>query len=328
MGSINKGNKKGRNNLLTVVAIIIILACAGACVWFFFHMRDQMKGSYETQIQELNLKIMSKTRTVYVAKDYLHAGHMIERDDFELKEVLTDAADYVTEEDFGKTLLVNIDAGTEMKKAFVSGEVVDTELREVEYNCIEVSSNVNVSDYVDVRLLLPSGQDFIIMSKKQVKALNETKLVCDLWVTEEELLLMDSAMVDAYLYRSIDERVLDAKIYVTKYILPTVQEPSVPNYTPSETTAQLIQDNPNIVNVASMYLSSELRQKIQLDLNDFLPHTNDGLTWYDSTGRYLGRATEAEVMGNDLVNNTGSVPGSELPSEYGDTLWGDYENKN
>lgn len=325
---MSKGTRKGKSTALTIVAIIIILACAGACVWFFFHMRDQMKGSYETQIQELNLKIMSKTRTVYVAKEYLHAGHMIERDDFDLKEVLTDAADYVTEDDFGKTLLVNIDAGTEMKKAFVSGEVVDTELREVEYDCIEVTSNINTSDYVDVRILFPDGSDYIIMSKKQVKALNETKLVCDLWVTEEELLLMDSAMVDAYLYRSIDERVLDAKIYCTKYILPTVQDPSESNYTPSEMTAALIQDNPNIVNVASKYLASELRQKKQVELNDFLPHTNDGLTWYDSTGRYLGRATDAEVMGNDIVNSSGSIPGSELPSEYGDTLWGDYENKN
>lgn len=322
------GSRKGRNALLTIVAVIIILVCVGLCVWFFFRMRDQMKADYETQISELNLKLMSKTRTVYVAKDYLHAGQMIERDMFDLKEVLTDAADYVTEDDFGKTLLVNVDAGSEMKKAFVSGEVVDAELREVEYDCIEVTSNVNTADYVDVRILLPDGSDYIIMSKKQVKALNETKLVCDLWVTEEELLLMDSAMVDAYLYRSIDERVLDAKIYVTKYILPTVQDPSEPNYTPSEISAELIQNNPNIVNVASKYLASELRQKKQLELNDFLPHTNDGLTWYDSTGRYLGRATEAEVMGNDLVNSSGSVPGSELPAEYGDTLWGDYENKN
>lgn len=322
------GSRKGRNTVLTIVAVLIIALCVGAGIWFMFRMRDQIKADYETQISDLNLKIMSKTRTVYVAKDYIRSGQMISRDMFDLKEVLTDAADYLSEEDFGKTMLVNVDAGTEMKKAFVSGEVVDAELREVEYNCIEVSSNVNTADYVDVRILLPDGSDYIIMSKKQVKALNETKLVCDLWVTEEELLLMDSAMVDAYLYRSIDERVLDAKIYVTKYILPTVQDASEPNYTPSEVTAELIQNNPNIVNVASKYLASELRQKKQLELNDFLPHTNDGLTWYDSTGRYLGRATEAEVMGNDIVNSSGSIPGSELPSEYGDTLWGDYENKN
>lgn len=245
------GSRKGRNTVLTIVAVLIIALCVGAGIWFMFRMRDQIKADYETQISDLNLKIMSKTRTVYVAKDYIRSGQMISRDMFDLKEVLTDAADYLSEEDFGKTMLVNVDAGTEMKKAFVSGEVVDAELREVEYNCIEVSSNVNTADYVDVRILLPDGSDYIIMSKKQVKALNETKLVCDLWVTEEELLLMDSAMVDAYLYRSIDERVLDAKIYVTKYILPTVQDASEPNYTPSEVTAELIQNNPNIVNVAS-----------------------------------------------------------------------------
>lgn len=319
------GSRKGRNALLTIVAVVIILACVGVCVWYFFHVKEQMKGSYETQISELNLKIMSKTRSVYVAKEGIHAGSMIERDMFDIKEVLTDAADYISEEDFGKTMLVDVPAGTEMKKAYVSGEVVDTELREVEYDYITVTSNVEASDYVDVRIMYPDGSDYIIMSKKQVKALNETKLVCDLWVTEEELLLMDSAAVDAYLYRNIDERVLDAKIYVTKYILPTVQEPSEPNYIPSEQTAALIQDNPNIVNVASQYLAAELRQKHDLDLNEFLPHTNDGLTWYDSTGRYLGRATEAEVMGNEIVNHSGSIAGSELPSEYGQGLWDDME---
>lgn len=319
------GSRKGRNALLTIVAVVIILACVGVCVWYFFHVKEQMKGSYETQISELNLKIMSKTRSVYVAKEGIRAGSMIERDMFDIREVLTDAADYISEEDFGKTMLVDVPAGTEMKKAYVSGEVVDTELREVEYDYITVTSNVNTADYVDVRILWPDGTDEIILSKKQIKALNETKLVCDLWVTEEEILLMDSACVDAYLYRNIDERVIDAKIYVTKYILPTVQDPSVPNYVPSEQTAALIQDNPNIVNVASQFLAAELRQQRELALNDFLPHTNDGLTWYDSTGRYLGRATEAEVMGNEIVNHSGSIAGSELPSEYGQGLWDDME---
>lgn len=318
--------RKGKSAVATVICVIIILVCVGFCVWFFLNTKKNLEDNYEQQISELQMKIAGRTRTVYVAKEDIRSGAMISRDLFDLKEVITDAADYVTDDDFGKTMLVDVPAGTEIKKSFVSGEVIDTELREVEYSYIEVTSNVNAGDYVDVRIMMPDGSDFIIASKKQVKMLNETKLVCDLWMSEEEILMMDSAAVDAYLYRNIEERVMDSRIYVTKYIMPTVQGASVPNYAPSEQTAELIAENPNITRIASQYLSSELRQKRQAQLNDYLPKSNEGLTWYDSTGRYLGRATQAEVMGNDIVNSTGSIAGSELPPEYGVGLFDDLED--
>ncbi len=317
--------RKGKSALATILCVIIILGCVGFCVWFFLTTKENLKNDYEQQISELQMKIAGKTRMVYVAKEGIRSGVMISRDLFDVKEVLTDAADYITDDDFGKTMLVDVSAGTEMKKSFVSGEVIDTELREVEYSYIEVTSNVNTGDYVDVRIMMPDGSDYIVASKKQIKALNETKLVCDLWMSEEEILLMDSAAVDAYLYRNIEERVMDARIYVTKYIMPTVQGASIPNYAPSEAVAALIAENPNIAQIASQYLSSELRQQRHAQLNDYLPKSNEGLTWYDSTGRYLGHATQAEVMGNDIVNHTGSIAGSELPSEYGVGLWDDLE---
>lgn len=318
--------RKGRNRVAVIIAIIIILGCAGFCVWFFLNTKKNLEAGYEQQITELQRKILGSTRTVYVAREDISSGTMVTRELFDLKEVLTDAADYISEDDFGKTLLVDVPAGTEIKKALVSGEVVDTELREIEYNYIEVTSNVSEGDYVDIRIMMPDGSDYIIAAKKQVKALNETKLVCDLWMSEEEILMMDSAAVDAYLYRNIEERVMDARIYVTKYIMPTVQDAGIPNYCPSEQVQALIAENPNITAIASRYLSSELRQKRHEQLNDYLPKSNEGLTWYDSTGRYLGRATEAEVMGSDLINHTGSVAGSELPDEYGVGLWDDLED--
>lgn len=317
--------RKGKSTLITIICVVIILLCVGVCVWFFLTTKKNLQDDYEAQINELQMKIAGKTRTVYVAKEDIRSGVMITRELFELKEVLTDAADYITDDDFGKTMLVDVSAGTEIKRSFVSGEVVDTELREVEYSYIDITSNVNTGDYVDVRIMMPDGTDFIVASKKQVKALNETKLICDLWMSEEEILMMDSAAVDAYLYRNIEEHAMDARIYVTKYIMPTVQNASTPNYAPSEQVAALIAENPNIAVIASEYLSSEIRQRRQMQLNEYLPKSNEGLTWYDSTGRYLGKATEAEVMGNDLVNHTGSIPGSELPDEYGVGLWDDME---
>lgn len=324
----SKMSRSGKGKIALVVSVIIILACVGLCVFAFFKFRDNLEGDYSARINELQTQLATRSKIVYVAAEDIKAGTMIEENLLVTKEVITDAADYITADDFGKTFLVDIPAGTEIKKPFVSGVVVDTELREVEYDYITVSSNVGLSDYVDVRILYPDGTDYIVLSKKQIKGLNETKLVCDLWVTEEEILMMDSAAVDAYLYKDINALYKDAKIYVTKYIMPTVQEPSVPNFVPSEQVAAIIRENPNIVNIASQYLSDELRKKRELELNSYLiiPGSS-GLTWYDSTGRYLGKATEAEVMGNDLVNNTGSIPGSELPEEYGTGLWDDLETR-
>ena len=314
--------KDRKATIATVILIVLILAVLGLGAWYVITYQGKMEGDYQAKVKTLEDRLSSATRTVYVAAADLKAGTMITEDKVTSMDVLTDAVGFIDSDDFGKTLLVDVCAGTQMMKALISGETVDKELREVEYNYIDVTSNVNLNDFVDVRIMFPDGTDYIVLAKKQVKGLNETKLVCDLWVNEEDILMLDSACVDAYLYKDIDDYHRDARIYVTKYILPTVQEPSVPDYSPSKQTAELILNNPNIVAAASQFLSAELRELRIKELEETIVPQDSSLVWYDRAGRYLGKATNAELEATKLLNEK-KEPATEMPEEYGATLWED-----
>ena len=48
-----------------------------------------------------------------------------------------------------------------------TGEMLLSDVRTQEYNMITLLSQLQTGDFVDIRLRLPSGQDYIVVSKKQ-----------------------------------------------------------------------------------------------------------------------------------------------------------------
>ena len=48
-----------------------------------------------------------------------------------------------------------------------SSEKTTDDLRKVEYNMLVLPTQLATGEYVDIRLSLPSGQDYIVVSKKQ-----------------------------------------------------------------------------------------------------------------------------------------------------------------
>lgn len=306
--------QSGKKKLISVIVVLLIVSAIVAGAYYILEKKKTVEGLYLGRINELEHHISASTRRVYSASHDLKAGSVITYDDVVEKEVLSDDCSYISDADFGKTLLVDVSEGELLFKVLFSDSVTDTGLREVEYDFIDVSSNISIGDYVDIRIMYPDGTDYIVASKKQIIGLNDTKLVADIYCLEEEILLLDSAVVDAYLYEG-------TKIYVTKYILPGLQEPSVVNYSPSAVISELIGINPNIVVIASAYLSEELRMKKENDLRLFLAD-DDAAARYDEEGNYLGTPTDAELMAEDLFGED-RMSGTELPKEFGSELWDD-----
>ena len=48
-----------------------------------------------------------------------------------------------------------------------SSEIVTDDTRQQEYNMISLPVDLMTNDYVDIRLMTPSGQDFIVVSKQK-----------------------------------------------------------------------------------------------------------------------------------------------------------------
>ena len=113
-------------------------------------------------------------------------------------------------------------------------------------------------DYVDIRLRLPNGQNFIVISKAcvEIPQNDDGTYVADTIVMnlrEDEILSLSSAIVEAY-------GIQGAQLYATKYTEPGLQKAATPTYTPNYETTQLIQSNPNIVSIAQEELAARYSQ--------------------------------------------------------------------
>lgn len=305
--------QSGKRRFLTIIIVLFVVSFIGVAAYYFIEKKQALEGIYLSEIDTLTARINSGTKMVYRSTEPIKAGEELNSEKLERIEILSDDCGYCDSSDIGRTVLVDIPEGTYITELLLTDSVYAERIREVEYSCINITSNISAGDYVDIRLFYPDGTDYIIMSKKQVAGLNDTKLVADLFVEEEELLLMDSAVVDCALYEG-------SHIYATRYVQPSVQEPSVVNYTPSEATISLIRNNPNIIGICNEYLSEELRRSRESELQLFL--SDEPQARYDTDGMYIGTPTRAELKAEDLFSED-NIPGTELPTEYGNGLWED-----
>ena len=127
------------------------------------------------------------------------------------------------------------------------------DVRKQEYNMIVLPTQIETGDYIDIRLSLPSGQDYIVVSKKEVTIPDVAGVPSEdtIWVnlSEAEIIMLNNAIVEAY-------RIDGAKLYANIYTDPGMQTAAITTYTPSREVAELINDNPNIIDRAKSELSS------------------------------------------------------------------------
>ena len=101
--------------------------------------------------------------------------------------------------------------------------------------------------------MLPSGQNYIVVAKKEVTIPNIAGTVSEdtVWLNlrEDEILSISSAIVDA-------ARINGAKLYVTKYTEAGMQKAATPTYVVSSETAALMNKDPNILDKAMKELKS------------------------------------------------------------------------
>ncbi len=179
---------------------------------------------------------------------------------------------------------VPLTAKVEMKKntvitpALVAQTQMSNDLRKQEYNMIILQTAIQTGDYIDIRLKLPDGTDYIVISKKEVEIPNisgtDSATTIKLNVTEDEILLMSNAIVEAYWATG-------ATLYATTYIEPGMQQEATPTYLPNPKVAALISSDPNIVQVAKI----KLIERYNSTINSIRPNITDVLNTYSVEGK-------------------------------------------
>lgn len=263
----NPMQRKIKNAFIFGMLITIIVVAAIFAVVFFVVI--QPKTEVEKKKEE-SLKKVCVLNTSVKSGDEITID-MVETVEASSKVYPSDAismADLTIGEEEKIIAKVNLESGTILSAGLLAkdkNELSNT-LRYTEYNMITMPVELYVGDYVDIRLRLSNAQDLVVVSKKQIVSLYGTTVGFNL--TEEEILILNSAIVESYAMPS-------SELYMAKYIEPGRQETLSYTYSPSETTVNLIQSNPNIVSsareaIANRYNNSgAVRNPINAELNAY-----------------------------------------------------------
>ena len=169
--------------------------------------------------------------------------------------------DAITGASLTETSVAKIDLtkGSILTSAVVadSENPITADLRLQEYNMLKLNSQIASDDFIDIRLRMPNGQDYIVVSKKKVEIPQISGIDSEntIWVklTEDETLSMSNAIVEAY---KLDGSVL----YTAKYVEPGTQEKATPTYVPSAEVVNMITQNPNVVQEAKTAMYNRYQQ--------------------------------------------------------------------
>ena len=237
----NPMQRKMTNSFL--LGMFITLLIAAIIVGLLLFRINKLNTEKET----LESSQVQSTKTVYVASETIAEGDIAygasnengsSGAKIEQRMVTTDIAQdqLLTSEDLetyneqtGETT-VNVMAakfeiapGTVITKNMLENTGIDDSERLMEYNMIALPSQLLEGTYVDIRLLLPNGEDFVVVSKKYVEQVSYTTI----WIklSEHEIETLSNAIIESYI---ID----GAKSYATTYSSPESQSASKCTYVP------------------------------------------------------------------------------------------------
>ncbi|MBL0385845.1 flagella basal body P-ring formation protein FlgA [Tumebacillus sp. ITR2] len=331
-------------------ALGMAVLSSGVFVSVMIHNSNVSKerdAEYQKQIEESQQLLEKEKQTkkkVYVAGKDLEVGTSINAGDLIAVDVPNDAVpeDTITESNgaAGKYSKITIKKNTPLTKAMLYEEgVTPDDIRSQEFRLIQLPSDLKQNQFLDVRIKFPTGQDYIVLSKKKVKNLLEGTIWFDM--DEREIQTFSSAIVDAFQN--------GATIYGLSYVDPYVQNRSMVDYPVNAMVRTRIQADPNILSIAKSRLEETARLNLEANLkvqggagaaltaiNFNAPSPNSSL--YPGAGSASkpsggsGATSPSTGSGNSANNSQNAnkpavaAPGSTLQNQSGDAQKSIFEN--
>ena len=247
--AMNPMQRKANNYL--IIGVLVTLLITGTIIALLFI--QLMK------IQEQRQAEKDALQNVYVVTSTIKSGDVIDPSLLIVKSAPSDVvpSSMISLGDITETTIAKIDLtpGTVITQEMVteSENRITSDVRKQEYNMLQLTSQIQTGQYIDVRLRLPNGVDYIVVSKKKVELplVNGIDSENTIWLnmSEAETLAMSNAIVEAYIMKG-------SLLYVTTYIEPGMQENAIPTYVPSGKVQEALYLNPNIEQEAKSALIS------------------------------------------------------------------------
>lgn len=250
-----QGVNRGRKFVIIISCVIFAMGILSFCL------------IEKNSLDKSNEKSAEGEQEIWIAKETIAQGTILTEELItKVSGVMPAGSEFlVGPEIIGKKARQSIPKGMILYDFLVAEPLKEESQREIECDVVRLSKNLQEQDYADIRLKLPNGEDYIVLSKKQIHNLSEGEdgiSFCYLWMEEEEILNLQAAVVDAYLYPG-------AYLYTAKYIEPGYQAESYVTYVPPLATIELMKKDQNLLDQASAELKEQQRKSIENRLLDY-----------------------------------------------------------
>jgi hypothetical protein len=295
-----------------IVAFICLIVIGGAASFTSVVITGQIRSEYQALLSSAYCDMSDNQRSVYVALTDINKGEILTKNMAQEKTVYSSQpiGTYISQKEIGMTTLIDIPAGTQILNTMLTDQSISDELREIEYKVININSNIMNNDTVDVLICYPNGELYVVLSKKVMKGIMPESATCFFWLSEEDLLRMSAAIVDAGTY--------SGELITTKYIEPSIQKASAVTYTPSLQVLSFLEKDPNIVDRCSQELNKTIRKSLENRLAASL-ETEEALKgWNVSDYEFSSeKTTDTDTKNNDESAVTPSPTIIPLPEDLG-----------
>lgn len=281
-----KGRSSSKKTLIEVIIIsVVICGLLGVLLYKFKTDNDILSAQYAQAQTELD----SLTRDVYVAATDIkaneilttgeedEAGNVLTEANVTMQTIKSDLTDdsYITPEELGSRVLVNITAGEPVLKSMVSPFEYEKSDRYYELSLIDIMESLEEGDVIDVRISYPDGEEKKVVTKKQVDLLPESHSYLKFRLNESEILNMGSALVDCIL-------IPGTRMYTTEYV-NNAQEKATETYIPRYETLMLLlegedPDIENALTISEKNMLAYARNSLEDYLNSLPKEQTDAIS--------------------------------------------------
>lgn len=302
--------------ILKIITISLVVVALMGCSGYLFAKNKKLNKSYEASTQQVTqlqakLDAVGTFADVYTVKANVGQGDEIKDADLILQTVPTSSVPVNVVSDkaaiIGKYFRIGFGPGQTVTTDLVMSEELTGAIynRDVFLDSIPVGTKVG--DYIDIRVVLPGGEELVAFPHKRINARyeNATKLRFD----EADLWIYTSMMVDKALYKSVG-----LKIYATAYNDPGADDKVVAYYPVRKEVIDMMNISQNITEEQRKNMWNEsIRQSIDTKLkfyadalNQNSPKIAAGVAEeegkYATAEQYYRAAIEAVTRNNELVD--------------------------
>ncbi|MBQ9314336.1 MAG: hypothetical protein IJ220_04960 [Clostridia bacterium] len=214
----------------SVVTAIILIIIFVALAFVYISQNNKTISELKQKGEVVQRYVFTKdltAGTVITAEDIKYVdvkGESAPLNSYEYRESVVNGKKTVVDRKnsiIGKRLKVNVNEKTIVTESlfFEDDKMPNLDTRLQEFNMITLPSDLNVGDYIDVRIRFATGEDFSVLVGKEIKSFGATGSQSNtifLKLSEEEIVRMSSAIIESYINDGI-------MLYANKYVDPANQ---------------------------------------------------------------------------------------------------------